>query len=114
LANLVSRGFPQLLRLVYTNLNSDTYDFREIPFCSATYEAVKTSMVIHHLVNTNSEGVVDDWTPILNTFKEGNRLLKGNFLLTPFLWNFNWVRRHLEALDIRNTFTIFFFKHHHR
>jgi ubiquinone/menaquinone biosynthesis C-methylase UbiE len=59
------------------------------------FEAAKCSMVIHHLVKTNENGVVDDWSPIGEAFSEAFRVLKpgGVFVVafsTPEQRGGNW------------------------
>lgn len=67
----------------------------DIPCSDETYDIVSSNMVIHHLVQTNDQGVVDDWSPIINTFKAAHRVLKpGGVLIigysTPDQRGGNW------------------------
>ena len=64
-------------------------------FGNDEFEAAKCSMVIHHLVKTNENGLVDDWSPIGEAFSEAFRVLKpgGVFVVafsTPEQRGGNW------------------------
>ena len=90
--DLESRRFACLIQ-VSQKLSITKNDFQG--FGNDEFEAAKCSMVIHHLVKTNENGVVDDWSPIGEAFSEAFRVLKpgGVFVVafsTPEQRGGNW------------------------
>lgn len=103
--SMLDQAQKKLAKMGYTRENGRV-DFVKIDLPSLqnfeleSYDVILCSMVIHHLVNTETDAnnntlKVNDWTPIIQTFQEAFRVLKPDGLIiiaysTPEQRGGNW------------------------